>query len=82
MMEEGFSYRDRIIWRKPEGYVRIGCRSGVMIRHPHPMYYYPGNLFEEILILQNPEYEHPKAKPPAWTCANSTRTNGTSRCGT
>jgi len=31
-----------------------------MIRHPHPMYYYPGNLFEEIFILQNREYERPK----------------------
>lgn len=62
MMEEGFTYRDRIIWRKPEGYVRISHRSGVVIKHPYPMYYYPDNLFEEILIMQNGQYKYPKSK--------------------
>lgn len=60
MMEEGFNYRDRIIWRKPEGYIRISRRSGVIIQHPYPMYFYPDNLYEEILILQNGEYKYPK----------------------
>jgi len=60
MMEEGFFYRDRIIWRKPEGYIRISRRSGVVLQHPYPMYFYPDNLFEEILILQNGEYHYPK----------------------
>ncbi|MGB9659991.1 MAG: DNA methyltransferase, partial [Nitrososphaerales archaeon] len=45
MMEEGFTYYDRIIWRKPEGYIRISCRSGVQIQHPYPMYFYPDNIF-------------------------------------
>jgi len=63
MMEEGFFYRDRIIWRKPEGYIRISRRSGVMLQHPYPMYFYPDNLFEEILILQNGEYQYPKIGP-------------------
>jgi hypothetical protein len=63
MMEEGFTYRDRIIWRKPEGYIRISRRSGVQIQHPYPMYFYPDNIFEEILILQNGEYHYPKINP-------------------
>ncbi|MEM3572845.1 MAG: site-specific DNA-methyltransferase [Candidatus Micrarchaeia archaeon] len=60
MMEEGFIYRDRIIWRKPEGYIRISRRSGVLLQHPYPMYFYPDNIYEEILILQNGEYKYPK----------------------
>jgi len=63
MMKEGFFYRDRIIWRKPEGYIRISRRSGVLLQHPYPMYFYPDNLFEEILILQNGEYQYPKIGP-------------------
>jgi DNA modification methylase len=63
MMEEGFMYRDRIIWRKPEGYIRISRRSGVQIQHPYPMYFYPDNIFEEILILQNGKYRYPKINP-------------------
>jgi len=60
MVEEGFSYRDRIIWRKPEGYIRISRRSGVQIQHPYPMYFYPDNIYEEILILQKGKYKYPK----------------------
>jgi len=63
MTEEGFIYRDRIIWRKPEGYIRISRRSGVLIQHPYPMYFYPDNIFEEILILQNGKYKYPKKNP-------------------
>jgi len=63
MKEEGFIYRDRIIWRKPEGYIRISRRSGVVLQHPYPMYFYPDNLFEEILILQNGKYQYPKTGP-------------------
>ncbi|MEM0172768.1 MAG: site-specific DNA-methyltransferase [Thermoproteota archaeon] len=63
MMEEGFTYRDRIIWKKPEGYVRISRRSGVQIQHPYPMYFYPDNIYEEILIMQKGEYKYPKNKP-------------------
>jgi DNA modification methylase len=35
MTEEGFTYRDRIIWRKPEGYIRISRRSGVLKKKNH-----------------------------------------------
>ncbi|MCS7202344.1 MAG: site-specific DNA-methyltransferase [Dictyoglomus sp.] len=51
-LEEGFIYRDKIIWLKPEGYVRISRRSGVLLQHPYPMYFYPDNLQESILIFQ------------------------------
>ncbi|MEM2619368.1 MAG: site-specific DNA-methyltransferase [Candidatus Hadarchaeales archaeon] len=61
-MEEGFIYRDRIIWRKPEGYIRISRRSGVLIQHQLPMYFYPDNIYEEILILQNGEMDYDELK--------------------
>ena len=59
-IEEGFKYRDKIIWVKPEGYIRISRRSGVLIQHPYPMYYYPDNLQESILIFQNGDFEYKK----------------------
>lgn len=58
MQKEGFIYRDRIIWRKPEGYIRISRRSGVLIQHGLPMYFYPDNIYEEILILQNGRFDY------------------------
>ena len=60
-MKAGFRYRDRIIWKKPEGYVRISRRSGVMLQHPYPMYYYPDNLLESILIFQKGKFDYRKA---------------------
>lgn len=60
MGDAGFIYRDRIIWRKPEGYIRISRRSGVQIQHPYPMYFYPDNIYEEILILQKGKYIYPE----------------------
>ena len=56
--EVGFSYRDKIIWRKPEGYIRISRRSGVLIQHPYPMYYYPDNIYEEIVIFQKGKFSY------------------------
>jgi len=52
--EVGFEYQDKIIWRKPEGYIRISRRSGVLVQHPYPMYYYPDNIYEEIVIFKKP----------------------------
>src|SRR5438094_3145817 len=52
MLQAGFRYRDRIAWFKPKGYVRISRRSGVVVQHPYPMYYYPDNIQESILIFQ------------------------------
>lgn len=57
-IEEGFKYRERIVWVKPEGYIRISRRSGVLLQHPYPMYYYPDNLQESILIFQNGEFNY------------------------
>jgi DNA modification methylase len=58
MVGEGFRYRDKIIWRKPEGYVRISRRSGVLVQHPYPMYFHPDNIFEEILVFQKGEFDY------------------------
>lgn len=52
--EVGFEYQEKIIWRKPEGYIRISRRSGVLIQHPYPMYYYPDNIYEEIVVFKKP----------------------------
>jgi len=59
-IEEGFKYRERIVWVKPEGYIRISRRSGVLLQHPYPMYYYPDNLQESILIFQKGEFDYKK----------------------
>ncbi|MCR8472246.1 MAG: site-specific DNA-methyltransferase [Candidatus Korarchaeota archaeon] len=58
MIEEGFKYRDKIIWKKPEGYVRISRRSGVVVQHPYPMYYHPDNIYEEIIVFQNGDFDY------------------------
>ncbi|MFW9903461.1 MAG: DNA methyltransferase [Candidatus Thorarchaeota archaeon] len=50
----GYSLMGKIIWRKPEGYIRISRRSGVLLQNPYPMYYYPDNLLEAILVFQKP----------------------------
>lgn len=57
-IEEGFKYRERIVWVKPEGYIRISRRSGVLLQHPYPMYYYPDNLQESILLFQNEDFDY------------------------
>jgi DNA modification methylase len=57
-IKEGFSYRDKIIWIKPEGYIRISRRSGVIIQHPYPMYFYPDNIQETILVFQNGKFDY------------------------
>jgi site-specific DNA-methyltransferase (adenine-specific) len=56
--EAGFTYRDRIIWKKPEGYLRISRRSGVLLQNPYPMYFYPDNLLESILIFQKGKFNY------------------------
>ena len=56
--DAGFRYRDRIIWKKPDGYLRISRRSGVLIQNPYPMYFYPDNLLESILIFQKGKFDY------------------------
>ncbi|HPD33524.1 MAG TPA: site-specific DNA-methyltransferase [Candidatus Kapabacteria bacterium] len=54
----GFNYRDRIIWKKPDGYLRISRRSGVLLQNPYPMYFYPDNLLENIIIFQKGKFDY------------------------
>lgn len=54
----GFTYRDRIIWKKPDGYLRISRRSGVILQNPYPMYFYPDNLLESILFFQKGKFDY------------------------
>jgi len=61
-IDAGFRYRDRIIWKKPNGYIRISRRSGVLIQNPYPMYFYPDNLLESILIFQKGKFDYQKFK--------------------
>jgi len=56
--EAGFNYRDRIIWKKPDGYLRISRRSGVILQNPYPMYFYPDNLLENIIIFQKGKFNY------------------------
>lgn len=57
-IQAGFNYRDRIIWKKPDGYLRISKRSGVLLQNPYPMYYYPDNLLESIIIFQKGKFNY------------------------
>ncbi len=65
-LSEGFRYRDRITWVKPAGYTRISRRSGVVLQHPYPMYFYPDNIQESILMFQNGTFDYKQMKnlPP------------------
>ncbi len=62
MGSAGFRYRDRIVWVKPKGYVRISRRSGVVLQHPYPMYFYPDNIQESILIFQKGRFDYSKLR--------------------
>lgn len=62
MRQTGFRYRDRIMWVKPKGYTRISRRSGVLIQHPYPMYFYPDNIQESILIFQKGRFDYKKVR--------------------
>src|SRR6266705_2773931 len=61
-LDEGFLYRDKITWVKPAGYTRISRRSGVVLQHPYPMYFYPDNIQESILLFQNGEFNYEQLK--------------------
>lgn len=57
-LDTGFRYRDRIMWKKPDGYLRISRRSGVILQNPYPMYFYPDNLLESIIIFQKGKFDY------------------------
>lgn len=54
----GFRYRDKIVWKKPDGYLRISRRSGVLLKNPYPMYFYPDNLLESVVIFQKGKFNY------------------------
>lgn len=62
MRQTGFRYRDRITWVKPKGYSRISRRSGVLVQHPYPMYYYPDNIQESVLVFQKGRFDYKMIK--------------------
>jgi len=62
MIENGFRYRDKIVWAKPKGYTRISRRSGVMLQNPYPMYFYPDNIQESIIIFQKGKFNYEYAR--------------------
>jgi len=62
MIENGFRYRDKIVWVKPKGYTRISRRSGVMLQNPYPMYFYPDNIQESIIIFQKGKFDYEYAR--------------------
>ncbi len=62
MLDAGFRYRDRVVWVKPKGYVRISRRSGLVLQHPYPMYYYPDNILESILVFQKGKFDYSYVK--------------------
>jgi DNA modification methylase len=61
-LDEGLVYRDKITWVKPAGYTRISRRSGVVLQHPYPMYFYPDNIQESILLFQNGVFDYGRLK--------------------
>lgn len=65
LQKVGFEYRENIVWKKPDG---IGSKStnggskrfGTLIQNPYPMYYYPNNIYERILIFRKGKFDFTK----------------------
>ncbi len=51
MEEIGWKFREDIIWEKP---VARDRRSGVLLQHPYPGYYYPSLVAEYVFVFQKP----------------------------
>ncbi|MBI4144404.1 site-specific DNA-methyltransferase [Candidatus Woesearchaeota archaeon] len=47
----GWKFREDIIWEKP---VAKDRRSGVLLQHPYPGYYYPSLVSEYVFVFQKP----------------------------
>jgi len=56
LQKSGFEYREDILWKKPSG-LGSSKRFGVLIQHPYPMYYYPNNLYEHILVFRKGKFD-------------------------
>lgn len=57
-LEVGFEYLERLVWKQPEGYIRISRRSSVLMQPPYPMYFYPDNILESILLFQKGKFDY------------------------
>ncbi len=75
MLQSGFRYRDKITWVKPKGYTRISRRSGLVIQHPYPMYFYPDNMQESILIFQKGKFDYDYLKSLPKKARDASRIN-------
>jgi len=51
MEEIGWKFKEDIIWEKP---VARDRRSGVLLQHPYPGYYYPSLVAEYVFVFQKP----------------------------
>lgn len=59
LQRAGFQYREDILWKKPSG---LGSckRFGTLIQNPYPMYYYPNNIYEHILVFRKGKFDYKK----------------------
>jgi len=56
LQQSGFEYREDILWKKPSG-LGSSKRFGTFIQHPYPMYYYPNNIYEHILVFRKGRFD-------------------------
>ncbi len=59
LLRAGFEYREDIIWKKPAG-LGSSKRFGTLIQNPYPMYYYPNNIYEHILVFRKGKFDFRK----------------------
>lgn len=51
MEEIGWQFKEDIVWEKP---IARDRRSGVLLQHPYPGYYYPSLVAEYVFVFQKP----------------------------
>lgn len=51
MEEIGWKFKEDIVWEKP---IARDKRSGVLMQHPYPGYYYPSLVAEYVFVFQKP----------------------------
>jgi modification methylase len=57
MEDIGWKFREDIIWEKP---IARDRRSGVLLQHPYPGYYYPSLVAEYVFVFQKPAEKEDK----------------------
>lgn len=63
MKDIGWKFREDIIWEKP---IAKDRRSGVLLQHPYPGYYYPSLVAEYVFVFQKPA-DSPKKENIYWS---------------